>query len=37
MKKKRKSRHSDPGRIEDVDDEVPEKTSKPKKKRVSFG
>ncbi|KAJ4289604.1 60S ribosomal subunit assembly/export protein [Kalmusia sp. IMI 367209] len=37
LKKKRKSRHSDPARIEDVEDEAPKKSAKGKKKRVSFG
>ncbi|KAL1602505.1 60S ribosomal subunit assembly/export protein [Paraconiothyrium brasiliense] len=37
LKKKRKSRHSDPARIDDVDDETPKKAAKGKKKRVSFG
>lgn len=37
LKKKRKSRHSDPARIEDLENEAPEKTAKAKKKRVSFG
>lgn len=37
LRKKRKNRHSDPARIEDVENEPPEKASKPKKKMVSFG
>jgi len=37
LKKKRKSRDSDPARVDDVDDEAPKKAAKGKKKRVSFG
>lgn len=38
LKKKRKGRHSDPARIEDVREDSPDKLTKAKKKkRVSFG
>lgn len=37
LKKKRKSKHSDSARMEDIDDDAPKKAAKGKKKRVSFG
>lgn len=37
LKKKRKGRHSEPARVDDIDDEAPKKVAKGKKKRVSFG
>ena len=37
LKKKRKGKHSDLAKTDDVDDDAPKKAAKGKKKRVSFG